>query len=359
MTGPSAEDRLPTVSIIIMTGGDREVFDRSLAAALADPATAEVVVVSDHEHASPRGRERFVALREQAAVDPRLRIVDLPDDLGDGLWRVQRGRDAGVHAARSEIVLLLDDDVVLDPGTVGGHARSHARESDLVMVGYMPVATRHRWPRGNATVGHYSDSYEGTCKGYESDEGAVLKGLWGGNVSLRRADWLRAAKRPRVGAWGHDDQEIGLLLLREGLHARFDRSLRGEHFYERSLAGFVERAERSPRGQRRLALANPDLLDPSLNPRDDSGRLPSILLRAARTRVGWAVIKNGLFALLIVAGVLRRRRLGRRAVTALWILTGSRDTARPAAARDGTVQSPPTRRRLRSPAARPARRSRS
>ncbi len=49
-------------------------------------------------------------------------------------------RQAGVEAASGEVVVLLDDDVVAEPGLVTGHARAHADRDGVVVVGYAPVA---------------------------------------------------------------------------------------------------------------------------------------------------------------------------------------------------------------------------
>jgi hypothetical protein len=322
----------PTIAVVIITGGARAVFDRTLDAVLADPGTSEVIVVFDSDaEPSSAGKgagARRHRLEQLTKSEPRLRVVPLPPEGPDGLWRVQRGRDHGAELATSEVVLGLDDDVVLDPGVVSGHAAAHAAEDDLVVIGHMPVATRHRWPRGDATVRYYAGSYESHCQHYEEHPGEILKALWGGNISVRRERWLAAVRRPRLQVWGHDDQELGLLFLREGMRGRFDRNLRGSHYYERTLAGFVERAEKSPAAQATLFAANPDLLEPPAPARGRRDRAAAPLLAISKSDLGWRLVEAGLKGLLVAAGVLRLRGLGDQGADFLWFVARERAARR-------------------------------
>jgi Glycosyltransferase like family 2 len=325
----------PTIAAVIVTGGNRDVFDRCLAAVLADPGTSEAIVIFDSDaEPSSAGKgagARLKRLEEMAKTEPRLRIAPMPPEGPDGLWRVQRARDHGARLADSEVILGLDDDVVLEPGVVSAHAAAHAEADDLVVIGYMPVATHHRWPRGDATVRYYGGSYESHCEFYEEHPDEILKALWGGNISVRRERWMTAVKRPRLQVWGHDDQELGLLFLREGMRGRFDRSLRGDHYYERTLAGFVERAEKSPAAQAKLFAANPDLLDPPAQPVGRRERVAAPLLALSGSEPGWRLVEGGLKGLTALAGALRLRGLGDSCANFLWFVTRERAVRRLAA----------------------------
>lgn len=276
-----------------------------------------MIIVPEEGGAETAGPE-VQRLRQIAESDPRLRLEPLPPDDGSGLWRVQRARDFGVQTARSEVILALDDDVVLDPMVVSGHASAHIDQSDLVLLGYMPVATKQRWPRGNATIRHYGLSYERHCAWYEEHPEEILKSLWGGNISLRRERWLEAVKRPRTTAWGHDDRELGLLFLRAGMHGGFDRNLRGRHYYTRSLAGFFERAEKSPVGGATLFAANTDLLEKPARGRME--RLVTPILAVAKAPVVWSSITTMLAGLMALLGVLRLNRIGDYVAQFVWTL---------------------------------------
>lgn len=325
----SQEVGLPTVSVVLVTGGGRPILEKTIDSALADPATTELVLVLDRDFgAGAEVEARRKRLEERAAGEPRLRIVPVPPDTGKGLWQLQRGRDGGAEAARSEVVLAMDDDVILDPGTVTGHARAHADATDLVLLGYVPVATHHRWPRGDATVRFYGAAYEGACAEFERDPSKILEGLWICNLSIRRDDWLRAVDAPRVFAYGHEDMELGFLFKRIGLHGRFDRSLGSVHYYERSLRAFAVRAEKTPPSKLALMRAYPDLVEipASLPGRRDRVLFPLVVL--SRNPVGWRLVEWTLMGGMALAGALRLKRFGDAGATALWFLARKRGMER-------------------------------
>ena len=311
---------LPSVSVVIPTKGRPDLLERCLAAVLADQAASEVVVVVDG--ADPE-TERL--LERLAGRDSRLRATRTPEEPAE-LHRVQRGRDHGVGLASSELVLSMDDDVVAGAGLVGGHARAHADRDDLVIVGYMPVVTERRWPRSSAQIKTYAGAYEEICDQFEADPSSILCQLWGGNVSVRRHRWLEAIKRPRVPSY-LDDKEIGLLFLDDGLQAAFDRSLRADHFYERTLRGLVERAEKNYVAQADLRSAHSEA-GRFYHP-DESPRLHLRVLAAiSRPAAGWFAVKWILIALISLMAVLRIRVLEEKGEAVLSWLAWERTAER-------------------------------
>jgi hypothetical protein len=306
----------PTVSAMFLTRGRPQLVERALSAVLEDPATTEAIVVVDDD---PVTKQRLQAIAES---EPRLRVTDTPPPDERGLDRTQRGRDHGAELATSEVVLALDDDVVAEAGLVSGHARAHAEnDGPVVVVGYMPVATRRSWPWSYAPVQVYAESYEDHCRRYEEDPGEILRNLWGGNVSIRRSHWLEALRKGRVPCY-HEDQEFGLLLAREGFRGHFDRSLRGDHWYERNLRGFVLRAEKTVGAHAELRAAYPELMEHE----EQLPERPSlkVLLRIARVPGGWFAVKWGLIAATTLAGALRFTRLERMGADALWMIASAR-----------------------------------
>ena len=309
---------MPSVSVVIPTRDRAEILELCLKAVMADEATTEVVVVVDGD--DPQTVEMLERLSRR---DPRVRTTSTPTNPAE-LGRVQRARNHGAAIASSDVVLAMDDDVVARPGMVSGHAGRHEGEEDLVVVGYMPVATRRKWPRSYATVRYYSDAYESTCAEYAADPDSILHALWGGNVSVRRRHWLKATEEPRAATNLFDDRELGLQMLRDGLQGAFDPNLRGDHWYERSLRSFVQRAQMSPLEHARLRAAHPDLLQ------GESGKpapmRPGLrmLARLARSSAGWWVVKWGLIATTYAASVLRISKLEDLSVHLLWRVAGDR-----------------------------------
>ncbi len=320
-----ARNQIPTVSVVIPTRNRPAQLARCLTAVTADDATTEVVVVVD-------GGDPITVdlLKRLIATDQRIKATTVPQE-PRRLTRLQRARDHGAAFATSEVLLALDDDVEAAPGLVSGHARHHADRDDLVVVGYMPVATPRRWPLSSAPVRYYSDAYEGTCAEYRMHPDSILRRLWGGNVSVRRRHWLTAAARPRT-ATMFDDREIGLQLLREGLCGLFDPALKAKHYYERSLRAFADRATRSAADSPELVAAHADLLDGEAerSPDDRLGR--RVLTRLSQGALGWWTLKWSLIILAAGGAAIHSTPVEDRAARALWRLASLRETGRLASA---------------------------
>jgi len=200
----------------------------SVEAALRDPVVDELVVVVDGADAGS-----VTVLERHAAADDRLRPLPIAR-------RGEAGaRAAGAAAARADVLLFVDDDVVLEPGTAAGHLAHHADLADLVVVGYLPVVT------GGVAARLYSEAYEGRCSVYEADPSDVLRHLWAGNFSMPRA--LATRVLPKAASYPaeyHADRHLGLLLLEAGATGLFDRRLGAHHHFIRDVAGFTRDCRR-------------------------------------------------------------------------------------------------------------------
>lgn len=272
-------ERLPTVSVVIPTHGRRDLLPAAVEPLLGDPAAGELVVVVD---GSADGSFEWVS--ERATGEPRLRAVRTP---GVG---PAAARAAGVEAASGAVVLLVDDDVIAEPGLVSGHARRHAREEGLLVAGYMPPRVPAARQAGDFAVRLYAREYEQACRSYERDPEAVLLGLWGGNVSLRRSDFMRVEARGAAQVRYHEDRDFGLRCRRAGLRPAFDRSLRAVHRHRRDLEGFARDARAQGLGRRVVHDRHADIL----------GRLPADAFEHGLAPPLRALVRAG-----------RRRRAGR------------------------------------------------
>jgi GT2 family glycosyltransferase len=146
----------------------------------------------------------------------------------------------GAEAARGDIVLFLDDDVVVGPATVSGHARCHMRDPrPRVVVGAMPVAEETpgpaQWP-----VALYARQYRTMIARWQADDSLILRHLWGGHLSLPRESWLALPPYPGERPLRyHLDWELGLRLARLGLGAVYCPQLTGVHHQRRTVSGFL------------------------------------------------------------------------------------------------------------------------
>jgi len=171
-------------------------------------------------------------LEELRAEDDRLVVLDLPNR-GAGATR-----QAGIEAASGQVVLLLDDDVIAEPGLVAGHRRHHFDLEPKLVMGYMPNVWTNL-PAGRRGIGGiYRRAYELHCARYVADPAFVLHGFWGGNFSLPREEFLRVGVEGLDVQRGQDDREFGLRCAKAGISPIFDASLRAEHLYDRDLQAY-------------------------------------------------------------------------------------------------------------------------
>ena len=215
------------ISVVIPSHGRADLVDAVTRPLLDDPATLEVIVVAD--------RDERVSRAAEAIGHPKLRVVSTDA----GLPSV--ARQAGVDAARGDYVLLMDDDVIAEPGLVSGHLAAHDRPG-LVVVGYMPVAEERLRGPGAFVARLYSGSYQEHVEAFERDPAQILPRFWAGNASMRREDALR------VGAhnddWAvrfYEDTEFGRRCAAAGLEGVFRRDLAGQHLFEKSVSSWRRR----------------------------------------------------------------------------------------------------------------------
>src|SRR5215208_4798677 len=99
----------PRVSVVAPTYNRRHGLEAFVEPLLREPGLHELVMAVD---GSADGSVEW--LRERAEHDPRLKVLGL-SNRGAG-----PARQAGIEAASGEVILLLDDDVIIEPGLVLG-----------------------------------------------------------------------------------------------------------------------------------------------------------------------------------------------------------------------------------------------
>lgn len=296
----------PSVSVVIPTHNRKKRLP-ALLEALAEEPAAEIVVVANGK---PDGSLEL--LEGWARRDERLTpaFTSIPSQMG--------ALQLGAERATGEVVLMLDDDVLAVPGLIEGHARHHAAGRRLVVVGYMPVDMPSPRRPGQFPLDLYSRSYERVCEGYERDPTSILRGLWAGNVSLRREDLLRVGLEPSDAMptefWYHRDRDFGLRCEAAGLEAIFDRRLLARHRYRTTPEGFLRVARDSGRTRWGVHASHEETIGPLPADFYERGVPPAgrPLVRLSRNRYARHPIHLLLRNLTRVAGRLHMFRLESR-----------------------------------------------
>jgi glycosyltransferase involved in cell wall biosynthesis len=239
----------PSVSVVAPTYNRRESLPRFVEPLLREPELAELVIAVD---GSADGSVEW--LEERRRTDQRLVVLDLPNR-GAGPTRQE-----GIEAASGDVVVLLDDDVIAAPGLVAGHARHHLDREPKLVVGYMPNEWR-RLPPGRRGIAYiYRRAYEQHRAGWAADPAFVLHGLYGGNLSMPRSEFLRVGIEGLAVQRGQDDREFGIRCAKAGIRPVFDPTLVAEHLYDRTLAEFRRDCRLQGRSRVMLHEAHADLL---------------------------------------------------------------------------------------------------
>jgi hypothetical protein len=258
---------LPSMSVVVPTRGRSASVVALVTALLEDSFLDELVVICDGDDAA------LHLLRGLAEHQPRLR------PFGQSAQGAGAARQHGVLSARSEVVLLLDDDVVPDPGLVEGHAREHAAHpGPVLVVGALLTPRPVRRTVNSITTDMYVDDYAICVADWERDASTLLTHLWAGNLSLRRTTALEV-RLDSVGMAGlyFEDQEFGLRLRSALVPAVYRPDLRVRHEHERSLSAFLVEAERQGRALPLLHRAHPDVV-PAPTVVGITGRAPAPVL---------------------------------------------------------------------------------
>jgi glycosyltransferase involved in cell wall biosynthesis len=241
---------LPSISVVIPTYEGRDRLLHVLAPLLEDPAASEIIVVVDGSRDGS-----LELLQEHAAAEPRLKPVFI-ENRGPSA-----SRQVGVEAATGELVLMLDDDLLAEPGLVARHAGHHVAADGIVVIGYYPSHGQRR--RGSFPDEIYADAYRRGCEAYEHHGDEALLHLWGGNVSLRRSDCLRVGVHSDAFySRYHEDQDFGIRCLQFGLRGVFDRSLRAQHVHSRSIGSFIRDAREDGAGRMLVHLVHSEVVGP-------------------------------------------------------------------------------------------------
>ena len=193
--------RRTTIATVVLSFNRWDALRRTLAALLADPATARGIVVVDN--ASTDGTPE--RLRAEA---PGVRLTVLERNIGVAAF------NRGVAETDSEFVLILDDDATVSPRALSAAAGLLGHRPELAAIALHP-----RHPR----TGRSEWPFAHECATY--DDWPVM----GCANLVRRTDWNAVGGYEGAFFLYRNDTDLALKLLAAGRGVHFDPSLIALH----------------------------------------------------------------------------------------------------------------------------------
>jgi GT2 family glycosyltransferase len=222
-------DGSPAMSVIVPTAGRPEPLARCLAALEAQDVEEpfEVIVIDD----APSG-----SAKAEVAPHPAVRVIE-----GGGRGAAA-ARNAGARAAKGEVLLFLDDDLVPAADLVRRHLGHHDDEADVIAIGRCPPRPPRRRLVDSAAALWWEDRYSELAQ-----SGVVaFTDVLSGNASIRRACFLSLGGfEDGFGRLRREDWHWGIRALQAGVAVEFDSAAVAVHEFvltseRRMTAAFAE-----------------------------------------------------------------------------------------------------------------------
>ena len=234
-------------SVVIPTYRRRASLLRALGALATQPippSEYEVVVVVD---GSDDGTREAAA----AAVTPyALRV----------LWQENRGRaaacNAGIAAARGDLVVVLDDDMTATPELLAAHLAAHDRAEPVAVIGAAPVPmTAHMPPPARYVGAKFNRHLERLA---EAGGPLALREFYGGNLSVKREVLEEVgAFDERFTVYGNEDLEISIRLQEAGVLIVYEPGAVAYQSYDKDFSALARDHEAKGRTAVVLARKHP------------------------------------------------------------------------------------------------------
>jgi GT2 family glycosyltransferase len=178
------------------------------------------------------------------------------------LWQENRGRaaacNAGIAAARGDLVVVLDDDMTATPELLAAHLAAHEGADLVAVIGAAPVPMTPDMPVPARYLGEKFNRH--LARLAESGGPLALREFYGGNLSVRR-EVLEAvgAFDERFKVYGNEDLELSIRLQEAGVRIVYEPAAVAYQSYDKDFAAMARDHEAKGRTAVVLARKHPSV----------------------------------------------------------------------------------------------------
>jgi GT2 family glycosyltransferase len=203
-----------SVSVIVPTYGREQVLVDTLECILnQDYASYEILVIDQTPQHEP-SVERYLM---DAKKENRIRYYHMDTPTSPG------SRNFGAQLAEGDLLLLVDDDVLLEPDWINNHARHYSDPRIGAVVGRIVHPPKLDLGVPNQPTGIFLR--DGSCTaGFGRQEACFIDTGGGGNMSVRRALYMKIGgyDEAYVGNAFREESDFALRLRKDGHLIFFD-----------------------------------------------------------------------------------------------------------------------------------------
>ena len=215
----------PEATVVVPTYNRSAVLERCLAALLRQAEgtpTYEIIVVDD-------GSRDDTPARVEAVADPRVEYVRHETNRGRSATR-----NTGLRRARGAIVVMVDDDIIVEPGYLRAHLAAHAAagEEHVAVIGNLS------FPEDVVRASNLAKYLQSRYLGHRplsprlgvDPDNLHARFLGSGITSIRRADLEAVGLFDEAGrSYGYEDHVLGRRLHEMGVRMLFAPDARAIH----------------------------------------------------------------------------------------------------------------------------------
>jgi glycosyltransferase involved in cell wall biosynthesis len=154
------------------------------------------------------------------------------------LWQPNSGRasacNSGILASCGKLTVLLDDDMEPLPGCLQAHCRAHESARPRAVMGAVPVRLDEHSP---LTARFIRDRFEQhSMKLAQPDYSIGFRDFYSGNLSVPRNVLIEVGLfDPAFLAYGNEDGELALRLIRAGVELGYSKDAAATQHYEKEF----------------------------------------------------------------------------------------------------------------------------